>query len=81
VLEGVINSMGIDTSYVENLGDKAGDFEERVGKPKGKKKHLLLYVEFSSEEEFDYVQEILCDKKTQKMNKDRFMEMLNKNDS
>lgn len=76
VLEGAIQSLQIDDSYVEKFEDEASKFEEVIGKPTGKKKHLLLYVEFEKESDFDRIQEIMCDKKTRQMNVEKFMAMV-----
>lgn len=74
VLESTLASIGIDESYVEKYEDEADKFESVVGKARGKKKHLILYVELASVSDFDRVQNLMCDRKTQKMSPERFLE-------
>lgn len=77
LLEGAFSSLGIDTSYAETFDEQADKFEEVIGKVTEKKKLLLLYVEFEDEADFDFVQELLCDTKVQRMNREKVLEVVN----
>lgn len=76
VLEGVIREMEIDTSYTEKYGEEAKEFEELYGKALGKKKHLLLYVEFEHIDDYEYAQSVMGTGKGRKMSPEKFLEVV-----